>query len=223
MNKLLNPDNAFFTFMGRLFDLVVLSVLWLLLSIPIVTIIPATSALYYSVVKVVRRDRGYLAKEFWRSFRQNLRQGSLCSIVVIVAIFVMVIDFNYALALMGSGEVLGSAFFGVFLVLSVLIFAILMYLCPILSRFEMKFTGLFKTAFFLSARHIITTVCLLILFVVVLLGCYIILPGMFLFPAFGVLISSYLMEPIFKKYVPSKQSVGQEDDEYRGKDEWYLE
>ena len=223
MNKLLNPDNAFFTFMGRLFDLVVLSVLWLLLSIPIVTIIPATSALYYSVVKVVRRDRGYLAKEFWRSFRQNLRQGSLCSIIIIVAIFVMVIDFNYALVLMGQGEVIGSAFFGVFLVISVLIFAILMYLCPILSRFEMKFTGLFKTAFFLSARHIVTTVCLLILFVVVLLGCYIILPGMFLFPAFGVLISSYLIEPIFKKYVPSKQSVGQEDDEYRGKDEWYLE
>ena len=223
MNKLLSPDNAFFTFMGRLFDLVVLSVLWLLLSIPIVTIIPATSALYYSVVKVVRRDRGYLAKEFWRSFRQNLRQGSLCSIVVIVAIFVMVIDFNYALVLMGQGDIIGSAFFGVFLVISILIFAILMYLCPILSRFEMKFTGLFKTAFFLSARHIITTVCLLILFVVVLLGCYIILPGMFLFPAFGVLISSYLIEPIFKKYVPSKQSVGQEDDEYRGKDEWYLE
>ncbi len=223
MNKLLNPDNAFFTFMGWLFDLVVLSVLWLVLSIPIVTIIPATSALYYSVVKVVRRDRGYLAREFWRSFRQNLRQGSLCSIVAIVAIFIMFIDFNYALNLMQQGEVIGSAFFGVFLVLSILIFAILMYLCPILSRFEMKFTGLFKTAFFLSARHILTTFCLIVLFVVVLLGSYIILPGMFLFPALGVLLSSYLVEPIFKKYMPPKQVVEQEDDEYRGKDEWYLE
>ena len=223
MNKLLNPDNTFFTFMGRLFDLVVLSVLWLLLSIPIVTIIPATSALYYSVVKVVRRDRGYLAKEFWRSFRQNLRQGSLCSIVVIVAIFVMVIDFNYALVLMGQGDIIGSAFFGVFLVISILIFAILMYLCPILSRFEMKFVGLFKTAFFLSARHMLSTFCLIVLFIVVLLGSYIILPGMFLFPALGVFLSSYLIEPIFKKYMPAKQSVGQEDDEYRGKDEWYLE
>ena len=168
MNKLLNPDNAFFTFMGRLFDLVVLSVLWLVLSIPIVTIVPATSALYYSVVKVVRRDRGYLAKEFWRSFRQNLRQGSLCSIVAIIAIAVMFIDFNYALVLMQQGEVMGSAFFGVFLVISILICAILMYLCPILSRFEMKFTGLFKTAFFLSARYIPTTFCLIVLFIVVL-------------------------------------------------------
>ncbi len=223
MNKLFNPDNAFFSFMGRLFDFVVLSVLWLLLSIPIVTIIPATSALYYSVVKVVRRDRGYLAREFWRSFKQNLRQGSLCSIVAIVAIVVMVIDFNYALVLMQQGEVIGSAFFGVFLVISILICAILMYLCPILSRFEMKFTGLFKTAFFLSARHILTTFCLIILFVVVLLGSYIILPGMFIFPAFGVWISSYLIEPIFKKYMPAKQHVEQEDEEYRGKDEWYLE
>ena len=222
MNKLFNPDNAFFSFMGRLFDLVVLSVLWFLLSIPIVTIIPATSALYYSVVKVVRRDRGYLAREFWRSFRQNLRQGSLCSIVVIVAIVIMVIDVNYALALIQQRQTMGSAFLGVFLVISILIYAILMYLCPILSRFEMKFTGLFKTAFFLSARYIPTTFCLIVLFIVVLLGSYIILPGMFIFPAAGGLISSYLIEPIFKKYMPAKQSVEQ-DDEYRGKDEWYLE
>lgn len=223
MNKLFNPDNAFFGFMGRLFDLVVLSVLWLLLSIPIVTIIPATSALYYSIVKVVRRDRGYLAREFWRSFKQNLRQGSLCSIVVIIAIVIMFIDINYALALIQQGQTMGSAFLGVFLVISILICAILMYLCPILSRFEMKFTGLFKTAFFLSARHILTTFCLLILFVIVLLVSYIIPLGMFLFPGMGVLLSSYLIEPIFKKYMPAKQVVEQEDDEYRGKDEWYLE
>ena len=223
MNKLFNPDNAFFSFMGRLFDLVVLSVLWLFLSIPIVTIIPATSALYYSVVKVVRRDRGYLAREFWRSFRQNLRQGSLCSIVAIVAVIVMYIDVTYALSLMQQGQVMGSAFLGVFLVISVLICAILMYLCPILSRFEMKFTGLFKTAFFLSARHILTTFCLLILFVIVLFATFIIPLGMFLFPGMGVLLSSYLIEPIFKKYMPAKQSVPQEDEEYRGKDEWYLE
>ena len=98
-----------------------------------------------------------------------------------------------------------------------------MYLCPILSRFELKFIGLFKTAFFLSARHILTTFVLIILFIAVVLGSYIILPGMFLFPAFGVFLSSYLIEPIFKKYMPAKQSAEQEDDEYRGKDEWYLE
>ena len=135
----------------------------------------------------------------------------------------MYIDVTYALALMQQGQVMGSAFLGVFLVISVLICAILMYLCPILSRFEMKFTGLFKTAFFLSARHILTTFCLLILFVIVLFATFIIPLGMFLFPGMGVLLSSYLIEPIFKKYMPAKQSVPQEDEEYRGKDEWYLE
>ena len=41
---------------------------------------------------------------------------------------------------------------------------------------------------------------------------------MFIFPAFGVWLSSYLIEPIFKKYMPEKQVVEQEDDEYRGDD-----
>ena len=223
MDRLFNPDNAFFSFMGKLFDLFVLNFLWLLMCIPIVTIIPSTTALYYAVVKVVRRERGYLSKEFWRSFKQNLRQGSFCSILIVVAIYIMITDFRYAWALVLQGQLMGSAFLGVFIVISILLCAILMYLCPILSRFELKFIGLFKTAFFLSARHILTTFVLIILFIAVVLGSYIILPGMFLFPAFGVFLSSYLIEPIFKKYMPAKQSAEQEDDEYRGKDEWYLE
>ena len=221
MNKLFHLDNPFFSLMGKVFDLLVLNVLWLLLCIPMVTMIPATTALYYSVVKVVRKERGYVLKEFWRSFKQNFREGSFCSVVVSIVLFVLWIDFRFALLLLQQENIIGSAFFVVFLIILILICAIFMYLCPILSRFELNLIGLFKTAFFMSAKHILTTFSLIVLFALVLFGSYIILPGIFVFPAVGTLLSSFLLEPILKKYMPVKKS--EEQEEYYEKDEWYLE
>ena len=49
-------------------------------SIPIITIGPATAALYYTVVKVVRRNRETVIKSFFHSFKSNLKQGILFTI-----------------------------------------------------------------------------------------------------------------------------------------------
>ena len=48
--RIFNPNNLFFQGCSKIFDLVVLSALWLALCLPVVTIGPATAALYYTVV-----------------------------------------------------------------------------------------------------------------------------------------------------------------------------
>lgn len=223
MSNWLNPDNKFFTFMGKAFDVVVLNTIWLILCIPIVTIVPATTALYYAMVKVIRRERSYATKEFFRSFKRNFRQGSLFSLLAIVLAFIMYIDFRYAWELIQAQNSSGSTYFGVFLVITFLFCAMYAYICPVLSRFDMKFSGILKTAFVMAARHIITTFLLLVLFVGVMLGCYILLPGIFFLPAIGILLSSFLIERIFKKYMPAKEESAEGEEERQEKDEWYLE
>lgn len=250
MNNWLNPDNKFFSFMGKAFDIVVLNTIWLLLCLPLpvltivwvgqtgilvfliltfltlLPIVPATTALYYAIVKSVRRERSYAIKEYFRSFKRNFKQGAVFSLIAIALIFVLYIDFKYALELMQAQENSGSIYFGVFIVISLLVSAMYMYVCPILSRFDMKVGGILKTAFVMAARHLLTTVLLLILAVGVLLGCYILLPGIFFLPAVATLLASFLIEKVFKKYMPEKEEpeldaageeIGQE------KDEWYLE
>ncbi len=224
MNNWLNPDNKFFSFMGKAFDVVVLNTIWLILCIPIVTIVPATTALYYAMVKVVRRERSYAIKEYFRSFKRNFKQGTVFSLLAIVLIFVLYIDFRYAWELMQAGESSGSTYFGVFLVISILFSAMFAYVCPILSRFEMKISGILKTSFVMATRHLLTTLVLLVLLIAVLLGCYILLPGMFFLPAVATLLASFLMERVFKKYMPAKEEVAEGEEEVgQEKDEWYLE
>ena len=76
MGNLFNMDNAFFSFISKVCDIMILSTVWILLCIPIITIGPASTALYYAVVKVVRRERGYLLREFFRSFKMNFKRGT---------------------------------------------------------------------------------------------------------------------------------------------------
>jgi len=250
MNNWLNPDNKILVFMGKVFDTLVLNTIWLLLCVPlpmlsivwiaqtenflfliltfltVLPIVPATTALYYAIVKSVRRERSYAIKEFFRSFFRNFRQGVILNIIALVLIAVLYIDFQYTLELMEAQQSSGTLFFGAFIVISLLFVSMYVYICPILSRFDMKLGGMLKIAFIMTARHLLTTVGLLALFIVVLLGCYFLLPGMFFLPAVGMLLASFLIEPVFKQYMPEKEEV--KVDEFgdaigQEKDEWYLD
>ena len=69
MDDLFNYDNKFFRFMNKVADGFYVSILWILFCIPIVTAGASTTALYYTVHKSLRRNRGYVWKNFWESFK----------------------------------------------------------------------------------------------------------------------------------------------------------
>ena len=250
MSNWLNPDNKFFSFMGKAFDILVLNTLWLLLCVPLpiltitwvaqtenllfliltfltlLPIVPATTALYYAVMKSVRKERSYAIKEYFRSFLRNFKQGVILTLIALVLIGILYIDFRYALGLMQAQQSSGSLYLGVFIVISLLFGSMYVYVCPLLSRFDMKVTGILKTAFIMGVRHLLTTVMLLVLLVGVIFGCYILLPGMFFLPAVVTLLTSFLIEPVFKRYMPEKEEAPTDefgDEIGQEKDEWYLD
>ena len=60
-------------YMSKFFDMVLLNVIFVISCIPIVTIGAACTALYYTCVKVIRRDRSKLWKEYKQSFVDNFK------------------------------------------------------------------------------------------------------------------------------------------------------
>lgn len=250
MSNLFNADNPVFTFMGKAVAVVVLNTMWLLMCVPLpllsiilvgktentwfsiltavslLPIIPATTALYYAMVKSVRRERSYAVKEFFRSFVSNFKQGSVLAVIAVVVITLLYMDFQYAWNLMSTQGTWGNIYLGIFIVLSLLFSGMYIYVCPVLSRFDMKVSGILKITFVMGARHLLTTVGLFLLAVATLLGCYLLLPGMFFLPAAATLLASFLIEPVFKRYMPEKEE--KEVDEFgdeigQTKDEWYLD
>lgn len=106
LQSLFNPENAFMCFMNKIIDLVLLSLVWLVCCIPIITIGPACAALYYAVVKAVRRQRSYPVREFWRAFKSNFKKGILFEgIWLILGGMMLCTDLPLVLTLLDTGKV----------------------------------------------------------------------------------------------------------------------
>ena len=219
MGNLFNVDNPFFTTISKICDILFLSVVWLILCIPIITIGPASTAMYYAVVKVIRRERGYLFREFFKSFRMNFKRAAIMGVILTITFAVLFFDISYSWQLMNAKASKGSLLFGVFIALTFLALSFTIYVFPILSRFEMTVKQLFRATVFMSMRHILFTLVMAVVTVASAILIFLIPFLIFFLPATTVLLNSFLMEKVLKKYMPQSEGSGEET----GKDEWYLD
>ncbi|HHX12444.1 MAG TPA: YesL family protein [Clostridiales bacterium] len=218
MSGFFNLENGFFTTLSKIADIILLSVVWSLLCIPIITIGPATTALYYSTVKAIRRDRGYLFKEFFKSFKQNFKRGTIAGVIMTLITLFLGFDLFWAWMNMSAIEN-SSILLGIFIALSVMFACFSIYVFPILSRFDMTIKQLFKAAMFMAIKHLPSTVVMFAIIAICAIGIFFIPILIFIIPAGAAFIISLLMERILKKYMPESQGSGEET----GVDEWYLE
>lgn len=85
MGKFFSFDSKIAQFLSRIWDLLLLNLLFLLGSLPVVTVGVSAIAAYTVMHKMVEdRDDGILLV-YWRAFRDNLRQGLVLSIAWILA------------------------------------------------------------------------------------------------------------------------------------------
>lgn len=215
MGNLFNMDNVFFTAIGKLVDLMIISILWVIICIPVITIGPATTALYYTVVKVIRRERGYLLREFFGSFKSNFKTGSLAGIIITILAIALYLDRKIVSTYEGNVYFI---LFSVFNAMILFLFFVSIYIFPILSRFKVGLKQLFKSSLFMAIKHLPTTILMAVIIISFMLGIRMMPPVAFVGPALCVLLCSFLLERVFKKYMPEKS-----EDENSTIDEWYLE
>ncbi len=220
MSNFFNMDNAFFTFLGKVCDVIFLSLIWIVFCIPIITIGPANTALYYACVKVIRRERGYVFREFFKSFKLNFKRGAIIGVILTVIITILSLDIFAARAAFTGSSSVNSIMFGIYLALTLFVISISVYIFPLLSRFDMSVKQLFKASAFMSLRHFIPyTLGILVLLALGVLGVFFIPILIFIIPAAVTICYSLLMEKVLKKYMPTDEN----EEEDSSKDQWYLE
>ncbi|MBP5153020.1 MAG: DUF624 domain-containing protein, partial [Lachnospiraceae bacterium] len=65
-----------------------MSFFWIIFSLPIITVVPSTAALYHTTHKVIfgpGHGNGVF-KCFFDSFKENIKKGLILSIIIIVAL-----------------------------------------------------------------------------------------------------------------------------------------
>ncbi len=201
--RIFNPDNDFFRLTGKLVDLVILSVFWLVCSLPLFTLGPATAALYQSVVQGIRGNARNSWLLFFRTFRDNFKVGALASLPTLAAgaLLVLLHELIYQTTAVGRpGYILYFAYC-VFLLLPM---GTACYLFPVLSRFTFGVGGLLSNCAKLAIAHLPSTVALAL---IDFLSLWVFLNfplAAAVLPALAALLHSLLLERIFRPYVDAQ-------------------
>lgn len=166
MSKLFSLDSGLYKFMSRLFDMLKLNAMWLLCSLPIVTMGAATTAAYSITLRMVDEEEGYIAGPFLKAFKENLVKGSIIGIINLVAICALYLDFQLY-------KIPGN-FSMIFLVIgiigTVLTITHLIYAYPLLARYENSLINTLRNSHSISVKYFLKTIFV----VIVLLAEYVI-------------------------------------------------
>jgi uncharacterized membrane protein YesL len=204
MRDFFSLDGAFYKYGGLIADVMIVSILWLffcLLTLGI-GVGAATTALFYVTTRRISEREGYITRDFWNAFKANFKKATLIWLLMatmVILIIFYLLEFQYIYEIMGG---MSTILFPVWIILLIEIALISVYIFPLTARFDMKWKQLFKTAFFMGNRHLLTSLTCVVLGVAIVLG--VILYPIFIFVAMGVYgwLTSYLIMRIFKKYRP---------------------
>lgn len=214
MRKILTFEGPVIQFFHTTGELIIATMLFLLFCIPIVTAGASVTSLYYTVIKSVRRDRGYVTSEFMRSLRRTLGKGSVLTVGILVW---------FGLLWLGRMRTDGhmALAYNVLIIVSI---CVSVYIFSVLSRFEMKLIGIIKLSFVMSIRYFYYTILILVgtVLLVWLQYFYFPIPCIFVLPGVWCYVITFMMEKALLGYMPSKEEA-EKNGQSVDIDAWYYE
>lgn len=210
MRHFFNADNFFWKCFDKLADVLILSLLWFICSLPVVTAGAASTALYDAAVHTVRRNEPDLLRRFFRTFRREFKTATLVWLIWGGALFLAAAGYNMlAAAAQGAGPLVAAAMF--YYVLMVLPAGMLCWLFPLLSRYEFGFAGLNRAAAQFWLRCLPSTAAMAVLLALgVGLTLQLLFPVCFA-PCLVALAHSFFAERAFRKNTPAEDGLPQEE------------
>ena len=146
MRKLFRSDSPIMKALTIAADLLILNLLTLVLSLPLITMGPAVTAMNDIVIHIVRGEEGYTVKPYFQSFKANFKQGLLLGLILILSAAILYVDYLAAVAYIPPMRV------GI-IAIGIIILAIFFYAFGLLARYENTFGGTLKNAALLAVGN----------------------------------------------------------------------
>ena len=195
MKDFFSLDSKLYKYCNFLSEVLILTILWTICSLPVITVGAATTGMYYVFTRLLSGREGYVSRDFLKSFKQNFVQATFLTILLIFAAWIIYINI--------ANLKTDSFFWPVQFVLCYELIITLIYIFPVLSRFEMKTFQLIRTCIFMANRHIFTSFTCLVLFVAFVAICMY-QPFLIVVAAgFYAWLTSLMFMKLFRKYLPN--------------------
>lgn len=214
MGKIFDLDNPVWSLFSKLVDAFVLSILWTLTSLPIVTIGASTSAMYYVLLKLHDDKFVKPVREYFKAFKEDFKKATIVWIPLLLLIFIGVCDVYITHYYGGEfGKIVQAVF--ICMLLFLVIFAI--YVFPLIGRFENTIKQTVKNAMLMPIKHFGFTLFILFITVSVVMFAVVFPPITLFLPGVMAFAISIPMHRVFAKYTPDEG--GEIEKKYTGETE----
>ena len=199
-------DSPVMRVLGRLGDIIILNMIFVVGCIPVITIGTSLSALYAVAMKMARGEDPSVWKEFWKAYKRNFRPATICWMIMAVIAILLFVDFRII------GVFKGSSIYSIMRIVLAIIGGMWMlmfqYLFPYIARFENGIFATLRNALLLAAAHIPSTIVIVglsvgsVILTLFTSRTFVIASIIWVFFGFAVLTyaQAFLLCRIFEKY-----------------------
>ncbi|MDU6038923.1 MAG: YesL family protein [Clostridium butyricum] len=153
-----NENNKIFLLLTKIGDLIILNFLFICTCIPVITVGPAISAMYYVTLKSSKDEESYILKSYFKCFKSNCTQGIYIWIVLVCMTIICLLDYQYYSKVYDNFNLAISFLIGCFMLVVAIIFS---YSFVLLAKFNNTIKKIFYNSILIGLGHFPWTVIII--------------------------------------------------------------
>lgn len=198
--KLFDPNSPMMQALGKLSDIIICNIMFVLFSLPLFTVGASMTALCRCMMKLIEdTEDALVARDFWRAFKSNFKQATAIWLLVALVILIL-IGFFYAVN--SLLDVLGRAYLLPYFLMVVLFLLGVQYVFPIQARYKLRIRDTLKNAWLIAIAALPWTICGIAVTAVMLYLTFVTMSAdmcLFIWAFFGFGVLVYLNSFFYKK------------------------
>lgn len=162
MRWIFDINNPIMRYVIKIFDCMCLSVLWLVMCLPVFTIGASTTAMFAVIHRYIRLEEESLWKLYWKSFREEFKRTTLCTLVALGILALLVVDALVFRTMVLKGQLLGNLYWLILLLIGIEA-TWLTYLFAYVERFTGGVKDTMRFSFLMMILHPVKSLTILAL------------------------------------------------------------
>ena len=200
MSSIFSYDNKVFDILNKAVDWVFVGVLWLIFSLPVITIGASTTALYETVHKVIRKGKGYVFRTFWTTFKNNFKRVTKIWGIQLVVIVLLFADMKIMQSFLEQGSKLGALYY-FFYICMFFVYVWVIYSCAYVARIEDNVKVTMKNAAFMAIMNLPWAVVIIALFIAAVVVVSVSPIMVVVLPTGVFILYDMILMRVFNKYI----------------------
>lgn len=152
--------NSLMRILTRLTDFMLLNILWIVCSIPIITVGAATTAMYGVMLKIVKNEEGYITRDFLGIMKANFRNSTIIWLILLAVSVIIRADLSF---MAGMPQGIRPIIQALLMLAMLLVTAVGIFSFGLQSRYENTVSQTLKNALLLTLGKFPLTIIMLII------------------------------------------------------------